>query len=68
MNAMTTNPDEKWFRRVFLIVIALILLYFLWNILLAVVIVVIGVLIAARFNKPILHFFSSCNKYMRRNL
>lgn len=68
MNAMTTHPDDRWIRRAVLIVFGLILLYFLWNILLAIVVVVAGVLIAARFGGPILRFFSSCGDYVRRNL
>jgi len=61
------NPEDKFLRRAILITIALVLLYLLWNVLLAIAVVVIGVLIAARFGTPILRFFTSLWNQLRRN-
>ncbi len=67
MTPTTETAEDKWFKRLVLIAIALIFLYLFWSVLLAIAVVVIGVLIAARFGGPILRFVSSCGEYLRRN-
>jgi len=66
MEMQLENSDAKWIRRIVILVIALIILHYFWDILLGIAVVVVGVLLAARYQVPINRFFSRCVETVRK--